>query len=67
MKLKLKTFIKSSMLRRLGEKGRFSVTVRAVPGMRKEWIDLEGKENKNPQVLVLGIISRFVDRHSYCL
>ena len=55
------------MRRRLGEKGRFSVTVRAVPGMRKEWIDLEGKENKNPQVLVLGIISRFVDRHSYCL
>lgn len=65
--MKLKTFIKSSMLRGLGEKGRFLVMVRAVPEMRKEWIDLEDKGNKNPQVLVLGIISRFVDRHSNCL
>ena len=55
------------MLRRLGEKGRFLVMVRAVREMRKEWIDLEDKGNKNPQVLVLWIISRFVDRHSNCL
>ena len=40
----LKTFIKSSMLRRLGKKGRFLVMVRAVPEMRKEWIDLEDKK-----------------------
>ena len=42
-KLKLKTFIKSSVLRRLGKKGRFLAVVRAVPTMRKEWIDLEDK------------------------